>query len=104
MEHAEQVYNIIGKATQLASVSGEALGGIVSLVESTASQVHAIATTAEQQSKTNKEINSSLTDVNRIAAETFDAMRLSAESVNDLAVQADVLQGLIAQMKNGVSV
>ncbi len=104
VEHAEQVYNIIGKATQLASVSGEALGGIVSLVESTASQVHAIAAAAEQQSKTSEEINSSLTDVNRIAAETFDAMRLSAESVNDLAVQADVLQGLIAQMKNGVSV
>jgi len=104
VEHAEHVYNIIGKATQLASVAGEALGGIVALVESTASQVHAIAAAAEQQSQTSEEINRSLTGVNRIAAETFDAMRLSAEAVKDLATQTDILQGLIAQMKNGISV
>ena len=104
VEHAEHVYNIIGKATQLSSISGEALGGIVSLVESTVCQVRAIATAAEQQSKTSEEINSSLTDVNLIAAETFDAMRLSAESVRDLTVQIDILQNLITQMKNGTSV
>ncbi|AGW14438.1 methyl-accepting chemotaxis protein [Megalodesulfovibrio gigas] len=86
--------------TALADTSGEALAQIVTLVDLAADQVRSIATAAEQQSATSDEINRSIEGVNRIAAETADAMRQSATAVTELARQAQILKTLIENMKS----
>jgi methyl-accepting chemotaxis protein len=91
----------IQEATELAGQSGEALKEIVSLVESASDQVRSIATASEEQSAASEEINRSIEDINRISAETADAMRQSAQAVDELADQSNVLKNLIDSMKSG---
>ncbi len=98
--NVDQVVGMIDSVTTLAGTSGEALREIVGLVDTTALQVQSIATAAEEQSSTSEEINQSIEDVNRISLETTSAMQHSAGAVSDMAQQAQVLRGLIANMKS----
>jgi len=91
----------IQEATELAGQSGEALKEIVLLVESASDQVRSIATASEEQSAASEEISRSIEDINRISAETADAMRQSAQAVDELADQSQVLKNLIDSMKSG---
>jgi methyl-accepting chemotaxis protein len=100
ISNVEHAVSKIDAATGLAGKSGEALNEIVSLVDLTTDQVRSIATASEQQSAASEEINRSIEDVNRISSETSDAMRQSAQAVGELAHQAQVLKGLIEQMKD----
>ncbi|MYL83591.1 HAMP domain-containing protein [Desulfovibrio aerotolerans] len=99
--NVENAVQKIDAATQLAGKSGEALNEIVALVDLTTDQVRSIATASEQQSSASEEINRSIDDVSRISAETSDAMQQSARAVGEMAQQAQVLKGLIDQMKDG---
>jgi len=94
----EQTVTTIEATTTLANQSGEALAGIVTLVEQAADQARSIATAAEQQSSTSEEINRSVEEVNQISSETSEAMRQSAQAVEELAQQAQELKKIIAQM------
>jgi len=98
--NVENAVRKIDAATTLAGKSGEALNEIVSLVDLTTDQVRSIATASEQQSSASEEINRSIEDVSRISSETTDAMQQSARAVVELAHQAQVLKGLIEQMKD----
>ena len=100
IENVDSTVKMIDNATAMASESGEALNEIVSLVDLTTDQVRSIATASEQQSATSEEINRSIEDVNRISSETSDAMRQSSHEVGELVSQAQILQGLIDQMKS----
>ena len=91
----------IETSTQLAVESGESLQEIVTMVDTSADQVRAIATASEQQSSTSEEINRAVSQVNNIAAETARAMQEAAHAVSDLAGQAQVLTRLIDEMKRG---
>ncbi len=99
MEQVDLTANNIGKVTELAIHSGEALHEIVSMADNTADQVRGIAAASEQQSASSEEINRSIAEVNSIAGETAAAMREAAQAVSDLAHQASVLSGLIDDMK-----
>ena len=99
--NVDQVVGMIDSTTELAGTSGNALREIVELVDATAQQVQSIATAAEEQSATSDEINRSIEDVNRISFETSTAMQHSAGAVAEMAQQAQVLRGLIADMKSG---
>ena len=101
MEQMDLSVKTIEEATDFANQSGEALAEIVSMVDSTADQVRAIATASEQQSSTSEEINRSIADVNGIASETARSMNEAAQAVSDLAQQTHVLVGLIEDMKRG---
>ena len=90
----------IESANLLAGESGQALSAIVGLVENASDQVRSIATASEQQSAASEEINHSIEDVNRISAETSDAMRQSAQAVGELASQSQMLKTLIDTMKS----
>ena len=92
---------VIEQATEYAEKSGEALQEIVAMADQTADQVRAIATASEQQSASSEEINQSITQVNTIAGETARAMEEATRAVSDLAAQAQVLSGLIEDMKRG---
>ena len=100
ISNVENAVQKIDTATGLAGKSGEALNEIVSLVDLTTDQVRSIATASEQQSSASEEINRSIEDVSRISSETSDAMQQSALAVGELAHQAQVLKGLIDQMKD----
>ena len=101
VDNVDHVVQVVVSTTELAGKSGEALHEIVALVDTTAQQVQSIATAAEEQSSASEEINHSIEDVNRISAETSAAMRHASAAVTELAQQAQVLRGLIDQMKQG---
>ena len=68
----------IESATHRASLSGEALTQIVSLVEQASDQVRSIAAASEQQSASSEEISRSVEQVATISAETAQAMESTA--------------------------
>ncbi|MDD4701179.1 MAG: methyl-accepting chemotaxis protein [Desulfovibrio sp.] len=88
-------------AGDLADQSGAALAEIVSMVDMTTDQVRAIAAASEEQSTASGEINRSLDEVDRISGENADYMHRSSEAISELSRQANVLQGLISEMKQG---
>jgi len=91
---------LIESATQLAAEAGASLGEIVSLVDTASDQVRSIATASEQQSAASEEINRSIEQVNLISTETSQTMGEAAKAVSDLAEQARVLKGLIAELED----
>jgi methyl-accepting chemotaxis protein len=99
VEGVERSVHTIEEATGLANKSGESLKQIVSLVDQSSDQVRSIATASEQQSAASEEINRSVEQVATISAQTSQAMGEAAKAVAELARQAQVLQGLITQMK-----
>ena len=101
MEQVDAAVHTIEEATQMSTQSGGALAEIVSMVDSTADQVRAIATAAEQQSASSEEINQSITQVSSIASETSRAMEEASQAVSSLAEQAHTLSKLIEDMKRG---
>ncbi|GAB6126406.1 methyl-accepting chemotaxis protein [Humidesulfovibrio idahonensis] len=90
----------IEQATELAQESGEALTGIVSLVESSSTQVRSIAAASGEQSTASEEINRSLDDINRIASETAEAMSEAVDAVSGLLSQAENLLALMHELEN----
>ncbi len=88
-------------AGELADQSGAALAEIVSMVDMTTDQVRAIAAASEEQSAASGEINRSLDEVDRISGENAEYMQRSSEAILELSRQANVLQGLISEMKQG---
>jgi len=95
----ERTVGLVGKATGIASASGEALRSIVDLVDRSTDQVRSIAAASEQQSAASEEINHSVEDISRISSETSDAMRQSAQAVAELAAQAQALSRLIGELQ-----
>jgi methyl-accepting chemotaxis protein len=94
-----EVVSVIESATSLADESGQALEAIVSLVETAADQVRSIAAASQQQSAATDAIESSIADVNRVSGETAQAMERSGATVTGLAAQAQVLKGLIDELR-----
>jgi len=90
----------IEEATELARASGEALTGIVSLVESSSVQVRSIAAASGEQSTASEEINRSLDDINRIATETAEAMNEAVDAVSGLISQAESLLALMHELES----
>lgn len=90
----------IGEATRFANESGRALEEIVAMVEGMADQVNVITTASEEQSAASKKIIQSIVQVNGMSRQTADAMSEAAKAVFDLAHQAQLLNELIAHMKN----
>ena len=91
----ELIHMVAGEATR----SGEMLAEIVSMADSTADQVRAIATSSEEQSATCEEINRAITEINSIAGQTSNAMQEASSEVSDMALQIQSMTALIAKMK-----
>jgi len=91
----------IEEATSLARDSGKALGEIVRLAEVASDQVRSIATASEEQSAATEEINRGIDEISRVAMETAETMIQSAQAVAQLSDQAQVLQGMVHDLKQG---
>lgn len=90
----------IAQANKLSIRSGESLRLILEYVQEVNEQVQSIATASEEQSAASEEINRSVEQVATISSETAQAMEQAARAVADLAQQSQVLQRLIADMKD----
>ncbi len=90
----------IEKVTEMVSHAGEALLGIVSLADTTADQVRAIATASEEQSATSEEITQSVDSINNIAKENANNMQEARKAVNEMVSQTHVLSQLIEQLQS----
>ncbi|EPR43851.1 methyl-accepting chemotaxis sensory transducer with Pas/Pac sensor [Desulfovibrio sp. X2] len=95
----EDMAKAVDQGTERARLSGSALEEIQTMVVQTADQVRGIATASEQQSAASAEISRGTESVNRIAAETAQAMEQSAEAVSDLARLAQELNTLMDALK-----
>ena len=91
IEAMEQTSKAVGKATELAHSSGEALTEIVHLAASNSAVVASIATAAEEQSATSEEINTAITEINQIVNETSDGMVQASAAVQELSQMAQEL-------------
>ena len=89
----------IGGATELANASGQALHEIVVLASSNSTVVASIAAAAEEQSAASEEINTSLEEVSRIAAETAGGMVQASSAVQDLAQTAQQLKSVMERLR-----
>ncbi len=87
------------KSTEFAQQAGEALRGILGIVESTADQVRAIATASEEQSATSEEIKRNTDDVTQIAEQTSASMEESTQAVHDLTRLTGEMVALITRLK-----
>ena len=101
IDGVERSVSIIEGATQRATISGESLAQIVTLVEQASDQVRSIATASEEQSASSEEISRAVEQVATISAETAQAMNRASEAMAEMTRQAQVLRQLIGEMKAG---
>ena len=90
----------IESVTEMVSSAGNALLGIVTLADSTADQVRAIATASEEQSATSEEITRSVDEVSNIAKNNEIAMTEAASAVGELVSQTHILTELVHKLQN----
>jgi methyl-accepting chemotaxis protein len=98
MEEVGSAVNSIGKATELANSSGEALKEIVDLATANSAIVTSIATAAEEQSSTSEEINNAVEEIHRIVNETASGMVQASAAVQELSQTAQELNCVIEQL------
>jgi len=86
-------------STESANKAGDALKGIVEIVEETAGQVRSIATASEEQSAASEQINRGIEEVNLIANDNAQAMRESSTAVEELMHLGEQLSELIEELR-----
>ena len=89
----------VSASTESANKAGDALQGIVEIVEETAGQVRSIATASEEQSAASEQINRSIEEVNLIANDNAQAMRESSTAVEELMHLGEQLTELIEELR-----
>jgi methyl-accepting chemotaxis protein len=99
LKSTDKAFEAIGAASDLVKRSGESLGRIVELCMAAASQVTAIANSAQDQSSAHDLVHGVVAEVGHIAEDTAHAMNETAEAVNYLAEQAGHLKRLIEAMR-----
>ena len=90
---------LVGEATELAAVSGKALGEILEFANTTSALITSIATAAEEQSSTSEEINRAIDEINIIANETASGMAESASAVQTLSALANELKVMLERLQ-----
>ncbi len=90
----------VQKATNEVQNAGETLSGIVNLSVSTAEEVAAIATAAEEQAMTTKDINRTITDSSQLAQNLAVSMEEATDTVKNVSLQASMLREVIENIKS----
>ena len=84
---------------EVASVSGQALGEILTLANATSALIASIAAAAEEQSATSDEVTKAVEEISTIANETAGGMRESSSSVQDVSRMALELKTLLDRLQ-----
>ena len=95
----EQSVAQVEQGTSHASESGRSLQEILDIINNVTEQISQIATAAEEQTATTREISSNVMNLNDLAKQNDHALHETAVAVNDVSRQAEELKGLVGQFK-----
>ncbi len=95
----EQSVVQVEQGTSHASESGRSLQDILNIINNVTEQISQIATAAEEQTATTREISSNVMNLNDLAQQNDHALRETALAANDVSRQAEDLKQLVGQFR-----
>jgi methyl-accepting chemotaxis protein len=95
----EEGVNEVAKGSEKASNSGSALEQILQQINDVNTQIHQVATAAEQQTATTSEISNNMMQITEVVARTSRGAKDSAIAANQLSALAEDLRRIVSQFK-----
>jgi methyl-accepting chemotaxis protein len=95
----EQGVEQVKAGTEEAAKSGQALQDILTQVDDVAMQVNQIATAAEEQTVTTRDISSNMVQITEVVQQTSNGAHESATAAAQLNGNAEELQRLVRKFK-----
>jgi methyl-accepting chemotaxis protein len=95
----EQSVTQVEQGTSHAADSGRSLQEILDIINDVTEQISQIATAAEEQTATTREISSNVMNLNDLAQQNHHALHETAIAANDVSRQAEELKGLVGQFR-----
>jgi methyl-accepting chemotaxis protein len=95
----EEGVSEVAKGGEKAADSGRALDQILQQINDVNSQIHQVATAAEQQTATTSEISNNMQQITEVVAQTSRGAHESAAAANRLSALADDLRRIVSQFK-----
>jgi len=89
----------VGRGSEKASSSGEALEHILDQINSVTTQIHQVATAAEEQTATTSEISSNMLMITEVVSRTARGAHESADAATRLSQISIELQQIVGQFK-----
>ena len=89
----------VGKGSEKAASSGRALEQILEQINAVTSQVHQVATAAEEQTATTSEISNNMQQITEVVSQTSRGAQESAAAANQLSSLAEELRIIVGQFK-----
>ena len=89
----------VGKGSEKAASSGRALEQILEQINAVTSQVHQVATAAEEQTATTSEISNNMQQITEVVSQTSRGAQESAAAANQLSSLAEELRKIVGQFK-----
>ena len=95
----EEGVNEVAKGSEKAADSGRALEQILQQINDVNSQIHQVATAAEEQTATTSEISNNMQQITEVVAQTSRGAHESAAAAHRLSALADDLRRIVGQFK-----
>ncbi|MBC8019252.1 MAG: methyl-accepting chemotaxis protein [Verrucomicrobia bacterium] len=95
----EQSVTQVEQGTSHAADSGRSLQEILDIINDVTEQISQIATAAEEQTATTREISSNVMNLNDLAQQNDHALHETAIAANDVSRQAEELKQLVGQFR-----
>ena len=95
----EEGVSEVSKGSEKAADSGRALEQILQQINDVNSQIHQVATAAEEQTATTSEISNNMQQITEVVADTSRGAKESAAAANRLSALADDLRRIVSQFK-----
>ncbi len=95
----EQSVTQVEQGTSHAADSGRSLQEILDIINDVTGQISQIATAAEEQTATTREISSNVMNLNDLAQQNDHALHETAIAANDVSRQAEELKELVGQFR-----
>jgi len=95
----EDGVNQVDRGSEKAADSGRALEEILQQINDVNTQIHQVATAAEEQTATTSEISSNMQRITDVVAKTSQGAHESASAAQQLAVLAEDLRRIVGQFK-----
>jgi len=89
----------VARGSEKADESGKALEQILQQINDVNTQIHQVATAAEEQTATTSEISHNMQQITEVVAKTSRGARESASAANQLSTLAEDLQRIVSQFK-----
>ena len=89
----------VTRSMEMANKAGDALRSILTVAESTAEQVRAIAQSSETQAKASDAMNANTTEVERIARDTADRMSEAGGAVKEIGLLVEQIRKVVEDLK-----